>query len=193
MSKVLFAGILLGLSFQLSEAADLLSTVEKGDVIFDEKLPHKGAKKGFAHGSMEVLKDGGIAGRTNAKFKGHAANYAVKIDHEDAIYQFEIKISGEVYGGIRVGYHMASCMIKPDSISVGKEATVKASLAKDKWHVVTVTRVGKHVTMRIGEAIVEGDVAKLKPTIDAIRLSVKGDPKGSVSYRKLRIWKAVKK
>jgi hypothetical protein len=193
MTKVLSAIILLGLSFGNSQAADLLSSVEKGDVIFDEQLPHKGKKVGFAHGSMTVLKDGGVTGRTDAKFKGHAANYAVKIDHEDAIYQFEIKISGDVYGGIRVGYHMASCTIKPDSISIGKKTTKKVALAKDKWHVVHVTRVGKHVTMRIGDAVVKGEEPKLKPTIDAIRLSVKGDPEGSVSYRKLRIWRAVKK
>jgi hypothetical protein len=191
MSKVLLAGILLGMSFEISEAADLLSSVEKGDVIFDEQLPHKGGKKGFAHGSMEVLKDGEITGRTDPKFKGHAANYAVKLDHADALYQFEIKLEGESYGGIRVGYHMASCTIKPDSIAVGK-TTTPVTLAKDKWHVVNVTRVGTHVSMRVGGTVVEGEEPKLKPTIDAIRLSVKG-AEGSVSYRKLRIWKVVKK
>lgn len=46
--------------------------------------------------------------------------------------------------------------------------------------------------MQIGDAVVLGEEPKLKPTIDAIRLSVKG-AEGSVSYRKLKIWKAVKK
>jgi hypothetical protein len=179
---------------QLDQPKVQSNSAVKGNVIFEDKLPHKGGKKGFAHGSMEVIKDGGITGRTNPKFDGHAANYAVKIDHEDAIYRFEVKISGDVYGGIRVGYHMANCTIKSDSISIGKNPKQNATpvaLAKDKWHVVTVTRVGTHVTMRIGDAVIEGEEPKLKPTIDAIRLSVKGDPEGSVSYRNLKIWKAV--
>jgi hypothetical protein len=183
--------ILLGLSIGICQADDQVSSVEKGEVIFDEQLPHSGGKKGFAHGSMEVLKDGGVTGRTDPKFKGHAANYAIKIDHEDALYQFEIKLDGDSYGGIRVGYHMASCTINPDSISVGKE-TAPVTLAKNKWHLVTVTRVGTHVSLRAGDAVVEADEPKLTPTIDAIRLSVKGAD-GSVSYRKLKIWKAVNK
>jgi hypothetical protein len=191
MKSVLFATILLGLSCGNSQAADRVDSVEKGAVIFDEKLPHTGGKKGFAHGTTEALKDGGVTGRTNPKFDGHAANYAIKLDHEDALYEFEIKLEGDSYGGIRVGYHMASCTIKPDSISVGEHAK-PVTLAKDKWHVVTVTRVGTHVSMRVGDAVVEGEEPKLKPTIDAIRLSVKGAD-GSVSYRKLKIWKAVKK
>ena len=198
MNKVLVASLLIGLSFHVTEAADLLSSVEKGEVIFDEQLPHKGAKKGFAHGTMDVLKEGGVTGRTNPKFKGHAANYAVKLDHEDAIYQFEIKISGDVNGGIRVGYHMASCGIGCNGIWIGgnntpDEEKTPVELVQDKWHLVTVTRVGTHVSMRIGDAVVEGEEPKLTPTIDSIRLSVKGDPKGSVSYRKLKIRKAVKK
>ncbi len=192
MNKVLSALILFGLSFGTSQAADLFGSVEKGDVIFDEQLPHKGKKVGFAHGTMEVLKEGGVTGRTSAKAKGHAANYAVRIGHADAIYQCEMKITGDVYGGIRVGYHMASCTMKPDSISIGKEVT-EANLAKDKWHEVTIVRVGTRVAMRIGDTAVEGEEPKLKPTIDSIRLSVKGDPEGGVSYRKLKIWKAVKK
>lgn len=131
MSKVLFAMILMGLSLGICQADDQVSSVEKGAVIFDEQLPHSGGKKGFAHGSMEVLKDGGVTGRTDPKFKGHAANYAVKIDHEDAVYQFEIKLDGDSYGGIRGGYHMASCTVKPDSISVGKQ-TAPVTLTKDK-------------------------------------------------------------
>jgi hypothetical protein len=195
MRTVLSAIILLGVSFGTSQAADRVTSVKKGDSLFDEKLPHKGRKKGFAHGSMEVLKEGGITGRTNAKFKGHAANYAVKLDHADALYQFEIKLEGESYGGIRVGYHMANCTITPGSISIGKnpkENATPVALAKDKWHEVTVTRVGTRVSMRIGDAVIEGEEPKLKPTIDAIRLSVK-EAEGSVSYRKLRIWKVVKK
>jgi hypothetical protein len=191
MTKVLYAMILMSLPLGICQAADLLSSVEKGDVIFDEQLPHKGGKKGFAHGSTEVLKDGGVTGRTDPQFDGHAANYAVKLDHTDAVYHFEIKLSGDSYGGIRVGYHMASCEIKPDSIAVGKKTT-EVDLEKDKWHEVTVARVGTHVAIRIGDAFVEGEEPKLKPTIDAIRLSVKGAD-GSASYRKLKIWKAVKK
>lgn len=197
MSKVLFAGILLGSAFEIAQAADLHSSVEKGEVIFDEQLPHKGGKKGFAHGITEALKDGGVMGRTKPEFNGHAANYAVKLDHEDAIYQFEMKISGDVVGGIRVGYHMASCGIGGDGIWIGgnntpDEEKTPVDLAKDKWHVVTVTRVGKRVSMRVGDAVVEGEEPKLTPTIDSIRLSVRGAD-GSVSYRKLKIWKALAK
>jgi hypothetical protein len=191
MRTILYTVILLSLSFVSSQAEDQLSSVEKGAVIFDEKLPHTDGNKGFAHGSMEVLEDGGITGRTDPKFDGHAANYAIKLDHEDAIYQFEVKLEGDSYGGIRVGYHMASCSIFPDNISVGKN-TVPIDLAKDEWHSVTVIRVGTHVSMQIGDVLVKGEEPKLTPTIDAIRLSVKG-AEGSVSYRNLKIWKAEKK
>lgn len=190
MKTLLSITILIALSLQISRAEDPISSVKKGEIIFEEKLPHKDGKKGFAHGSMEILKDGGITGLTDPKFNGHAANYAVKIDHEDAIYQFEIKLEGESYGGIRVGYHMASCTIKSDGIGVGKKLTAVA-LAKNKWHVVTVKRVGTHVSIQIGDVLVQGVEPKLKPLIDAIRLSVKGAD-GSVSYRNLKIWKAVK-
>jgi hypothetical protein len=197
MSKILSAMILMSLSLGICQADDQVSSVEKGEVIFDEPLPHKGGKKGFAHGSTEVLKDGGITGRTDPKRDdGHAANYAIKLDHEDALYEFEIKLEGDSYGGIRVGYHMASCGIGVNGIWIGSNNTpdekkTPVDLAKDKWHVVTVTRVGTHVSMRVGDAVVEGEEPKLKPTIDAIRLSVKGAD-GCVSYRKLKIWKAVK-
>lgn len=191
MIKSLSAIAFLGLVIGNLQAADQLSSEVKGDVIFDEPLPHKGKKVGFSHGTMEALKDGGVTGRTNPKFDGHAANYAVRIDHEDAIYQFEIKISGDVYGGIRVGYHMASCTIKPEELSIGKTAKKKVQLEKDKWHEVAVVRVGNRVSMRIGDSVIEGEEPKLKPRIDSIRLSVKGG-EGSVSYRRLKIWKAVK-
>lgn len=184
--------LLLTLSIATAQAADPFDSVKKGEVIFDEKLPHKGAKKGFAHGTMEKIEGGGVTGRTKPEFKGHAANYAIKFEHEDAIYEFEVKLAGDCYGGIRVGYHMASCTIKTDSIGMGKTAVTPVTLAKDKWHSVIVTRIGKQVRMQIGDAIVASEEPKLKPTIDAIRLSVKG-AEGSVSYRKLKIWKAVKK
>jgi hypothetical protein len=191
MNKALYIAVLVGLVCGGARAAESQGAVEKGAVIFDEPLPHKDNKKGFAHGTMEVIEGGGVTGRTKSEFKGHAANYAVKFDHEDAFYQFEVKLNGDSYGGIRVGYHMASCTIMPDSIGIGKK-TVPAKIAKDTWHVVTVMRVGQSVTMRVGDAVIKNDEPKLKPRIDAIRLSVKGD-NGSVSYRKLKIWKAVKK
>jgi hypothetical protein len=191
MKKILYTMILLALSFGSAEAEDQLSSVEKGAIILDEKLPLESGGKGFAHGTTEALEGGGVKGFTDPKFDGHAANYAVKLDHQDAIYQFEVKLEGGSYGGIRVGYHMASCMIQTDSISVGKtEAPV--TLAKDEWHQVIVARVGTQVSMQIGDVTVKGEEPKLTPTIDAIRLSVKGAD-GSVSYRNLKIWKAVKK
>jgi hypothetical protein len=190
MSKIVCAVVLLGLSFNSSQAEDPLSSVEKGAVIFDETLPHQDGGKGFAHGSTEALEGGGITGRTDPKFDGHAANYAIKLDHEDAIYQFEVKLEGDANGGIRVGYHMASCPIFTDSMGVGK-TTAPVTLAKDQWHSVTVTRVGTHVSMQIGDVTVKGEEPKLTPTIDAIRLTV-GGADGSASYRKLKIWKAVK-
>ena len=88
--------------------------------------------------------------------------------------------------------HMANCTIKTDSIGIGKNATTPVTLAKDKWHSVKVTGIGNQVLMKVGDAVVVGEEPKLKPTIDAIRLSVKG-AEGSASYRKLKIWKAVKK
>jgi hypothetical protein len=192
MRKHIRTILFLTLSIGAAQAADPFAAVKKGEVIFDEKLPHKGGKKGFTHGSTETLKDGGVTGRTDPKFKGHAANYAIKLDHEDAIYEFEVQLEGDCYGGIRVGYHMASCIIKHDGIGVGKKVTTPVSLAKDKWYPVTVIRAGQQVKMQIGEAVALGVEPKLKPTIDAIRLSVKGS-EGSVSYRKLKIWKAVKR
>lgn len=190
MTRSLYAIIFLGLFFQVAQAVDQVDQVKKGDVLFDEPLPHKKNERGFAHGSMKVIKDGGVTGETDPKYDGHAANYAIKIDHENAIYQFETKITGSSTGGIRVGYHLASCVIAADRISIDKEKT-PVTLAKDKWHLVTVTRIGTHVTMRVGKAVVQGDNAKLKPTIDSIRLTVKGAD-GSASYRNLKIWKAVK-
>ncbi|MDA7915609.1 hypothetical protein N9B94_00065 [Verrucomicrobia bacterium] len=53
---------------------------------------------------------------------------------------------------------------------------------------LAVTRVGNKVRMQIGDIRIDGEEPKRKPTIDAIRLSVKGAV-GSVSYRKLKIWK----
>jgi hypothetical protein len=191
MRKLLYITILLSLSFQISRAEDPFSSVEKGAIILDEVLPLTSGGKGFAHGSTEALEGGGVKGLTDPKFDGHAANYAVKLDHEDAIYQFEVKLEGNSYGGIRVGYHMASCEISSDSIGVGKDTT-PLDLAKDQWHTVTVVRVGTRVSMQIGDVLVKGEEPKLTPTIDAIRLSVKGAD-GSVSYRNLKIWRAVKK
>ena len=176
-------------SFQRYGESGLLA---KGDVLFDEQLPHKGAKVKFAHGFINVLDGGVIKGRTDPKYNGHAANFAVKFKHEDAIYQFEVKLEGNSSGGIRIGYHMASCSIASDLLTVCKKNKLPVKLSKDVWHLVTVSRVGTHVTMRIGDYFLEGDEAKLTPEIGDLRLSVKGEG-GSVSYRNLRSWKAIKK
>ena len=150
----------------------------------------KGKKK-FAHGSMEILEGGVVVGRTDPKHNGHPANYALNLDHGDAIYEFEIKLEGgDISGGILVGYHKASCKIAPDHIGVGKQAKTSVDLAKNEWHKVTVTRIGTRVTVRVGEASVEGEEPKLTPILGSIRLTVKGAD-GSASYRDLKIWKAV--
>lgn len=177
-------------------------SLTKGKVLFESSLPHEGKKIGFSHGSMEKLAEGGVLGKTDPKYKGHAANYAVRLDHEDAIYQFEIKLDDDKStGGIRVGYHMAGCGIATNKISVGKNE-VPFTLTKKKWHLVTVTRVGQLVSLKVGDTTIEGQNEKLKPTIDAIRLTVKGvkssTGKGfhldaTASYRNLKIWKAIKK
>ncbi|MEM1296026.1 MAG: hypothetical protein AAGH89_11725 [Verrucomicrobiota bacterium] len=192
MKNSLITTLFLALSLGSSQAEGLFSSVTKGDVIFDEPLPASDAKKKFAHGTMEVLEGGGIKGRTKPEADGHAANYALKFEHEDAIYTFEFKLEGDVYGGIRVGYHMASRTLEADRITISKSAEAPVTLEKGKWHTATVTRIGKQVQLQVGDVTIVGEEPKLTPTIDAIRLSVKGSSEGSVSYRKLKIWKAVK-
>lgn len=176
-----------------SESTDTFTM--HGEKIFEGPLPHKGKKVGFAHGFMDKIEGGGVTGRTNPKYKGHAANYAVRLDHEDANYQFEIKIHDEnSTGGIRVGYHMASCSIGLNYLSVDKKK-VPHSLSAGKWYTVNVARRGKMVSLKIGDTVVTGENAKLKPMIDAIRLTVKGTSKtvdAKVSYRNLKICKAKK-
>ena len=190
----------------LTPTPDELHLANKGELIIDETLPLKDKSKfrnkGFVHGSMEEIEGGGVTGKTNPKYKGHAANFALNFDHGNAIYEFEVKLyDNDSTGGIRVGYHMASASFTLKSATM-KNDTKALNLAADKWHKVIVTRMGRHVSLKIGGVEVKGEEPKLTPQIGAIRLSVKGvkneDGKGfkldaKASYRNLKIWKAVKK
>jgi hypothetical protein len=198
MFKALCVIVLLApWSLQVARAAHPLDLAVKGDVILDEPLPIKGQKSKFAHGITKVLEGGGINGRTDPSYEGHGAGLGVSIDHGNAIYQFEVKIEGDVAAGFIVGGHGGSCSFKisSDHIWIGSKTLdadkTPVTLADDKWHVVTVTRVGNLGSIRIGDVVVKGEEPTLPPEVSAIRFHVKGDPEGGVSYRNLKIWKAV--
>lgn len=199
MFKTLFlAASLMPLSFHIALAAEPLDLVMKGDIILDGKLPIKGQKQKFAHGITTVLEGGGVMGRTDPRFDGHGAGMGVKLEHGNAIYQFEIRIEGDLVGSFNVGGHGLGFRIRPDQVWVGEAKAPDAErkpvkLTAGKWHVVTVTRVGTLGSMQIGDVVVRGEKPTLKPEIDALRFHIKGDPKGSVSFRNLKIWNAVKK
>lgn len=189
----------------LTPTSDELHLASKGELIIDEVLPLKDKakfrNKGFVHGSMDIIEGGGVTGKTDPKYKGHAANFALNFDHENAIYEFEMKLEDhDSTGGIRVGYHMASASFTLKQLAM-KSDVKPVDLAPGKWHKVTVIRMGRHVSLEIGGVKVKGEEPKLTPKIGAIRLSVKGvkneDGKGFklnaiASYRNLKVWKAVK-
>ncbi len=120
----------------------------------------------------------------------------VKIDHEDAIYQFELKIEGDIVGGFHVGSHGMSFKFTPDSVWIGDAKTpdgekTRVSLAANKWHIVNVKRVGTLGSIQIGDVVVKGEKPKMEQEVSALRFHIKGDPNASVSFRNLKIWKAV--
>lgn len=188
------------LSFQFAHAADPLERAVKGELILDETLPMKGQKNKFAHGITKILKNGGINGRTDPAYNGHGAGMGIKFDHGDAIYQFEVKLEGPLACAFNVGGHGAGCAFRftSDHIWIGSAKAPDAektpvTLAPDKWHVVTVTRVGTHGAIQIGDVVVQEEEPALTPEVSALRFHIKGDPEGSASFRNLKIWKAVKK
>ena len=189
---------LASMPIHVAWGADSLGRAVKGDVILDEALPIEGQKSKFAHGITTVLEDGGITGRTDPAYGGHGAGLGVKIDHGNAIYQFEIKIEGDIVSGFSVGAHGLGFKIRHDQIWVGDAKTPDAertpvTLAADKWHLVTVKRVGTLGSIQIGDVVAKGEKPTLEPEIHSLRFHIKGDPEGSVSFRNLKIWKAVDK
>ena len=82
-----------------------------------------------------AIVDHTIRGRQQAADK-HTAFRKIYLDHQDVIYQFDMKIEGEAFSQILINYdlsHIAKCVTRVDSISVFKvyEGGKRKQMAKE--------------------------------------------------------------
>lgn len=116
-------GCLLGLLLMATAARADLALSKPGRLLMKENFDGADLPELFTVGVGNwAIVDHSLRGRQQAKDK-HTAFRKIYLDHQDVIYQFDVKIEGDAFSQILINYdlsHIAKCVTKLDGISVYK-------------------------------------------------------------------------
>ena len=131
-----FFGWALGLLFLATLAQADFTISKPGKLLMKENFDGADLPKLFTVGVGDwSIVDHSIRGRQQAADK-HTAFRKIYLDHQDVIYQFDMKIEGDAFSQILINYdlsHIAKCVTRVDSVSVFKifEGKKRAQMAKE--------------------------------------------------------------
>jgi hypothetical protein len=124
MPKILL--LLCSLIFTL-QATEPTSTTQKGKLLYEENFEEMTKRLEVGKGEWTIVDGTSIKG-LQLKDDKHTAFRKMFLDHQDVIYQFDIKLTGKSYGRFIINYdlvHLANCNIKQNEISITKNNETK--------------------------------------------------------------------
>lgn len=186
--KKLFGWALCLLFLGTAAQADFAIS-KPGKLLMKENFDGADLPKLFTVGVGDwAIVDHSIRGRQQAADK-HTAFRKIYLDHQDVIYQFDVKVEGDAYSQILINYdlsHIAKCVTKLDEISVYKiyEGGKRAQMAKEgrdpgkdpmkgKWDEKTFAMDTKSVDLKKGKwyrVTIEMIGDQLAMEVDGIRV-----------------------
>ncbi|EMI44194.1 hypothetical protein [Rhodopirellula sp. SWK7] len=104
------------------QADDELERSHKGELLFEELFIEMTPRLSTGVGDWQIVDRKFIKGKELAKNK-HTAFRKFFLNHQDVIYQFDVRFEGDSYAKLLINYdlvHLANCVIKPTEISITK-------------------------------------------------------------------------
>ena len=129
-------GWLLCLLLLTASARADLELSKPGKLLMEENFDGVDLPELFTVGVGDwAIVDHTLRGRQQAADK-HTAFRKIYLDHQDVIYQFDVKMEGDAFSQILINYdlsHLAKCVTRTDSISVFKvyEGGKRKQMAKE--------------------------------------------------------------
>lgn len=118
-----YFGCLLGLLLLATAARADFALSKPGKLLMKEDFDGAELPKLFTVGVGNwAIVDHSLRGRQQAKDK-HTAFRKIYLDHQDVIYQFDVKIEGDAFSQILINYdlsHIAKCVTRLDEITLFK-------------------------------------------------------------------------
>ncbi|MCM8538498.1 MAG: hypothetical protein NE334_21315 [Lentisphaeraceae bacterium] len=158
MSKL---AILICLLFSINLTAQDLVISKKGKLLYEENFEALTKRLKVGMGQWQIVDGKHIKGKQLKKDK-HTAFRKMFLDHQDVIYQFDVKFEGKAYAKLLINYdlvHIANCLIKTDQLVITK-------LNEYKKRMMMATKAKKQ-----GKPIEEGQWQKKNILLDQKPLS----------------------
>ena len=119
MSKL---SILILLFFSFHIVAQDLVISKKGKLLYEDNFETLTKRLKVGVGDWQIVDGKHLKGKQLEKDK-HTAFRKMFLDHQDVIYQFDVKFEGKAFGKLLINYdlvHVANCLIKPNELVITK-------------------------------------------------------------------------
>ena len=119
--------IIISLILCSTTMATDLPQISKGKLLYEENFEELTKRLSVGMGNWEIVDGQHIKGM-QLKADKHTAFRKMFLDHQDVIYQFDLKLTGKAYGRFIINYdlvHLANCNIKQSEITIVKNNETK--------------------------------------------------------------------
>ena len=181
--------VLMSAIFPWTLLADL-AIAKKGKLLLEENFDGDSLPELFTVGVGEwAIVDHTLRGRRLEK-DNHTAFRKIFLDHQDVIYQFDLKLEGNGYSQILINYdlsHIAKCVTKTDSVTLFKsyEGKKRRQMAKEgrdpgldpmkgQWEEKTFAMDAAELNLETGrwyQVTIEMVGDRLSMLVDGVRVS----------------------